>query len=369
MVKKATLFMIFLTALVVSAGLSHGQTIFPQKMLAFAQVATGESIETVITMTNRGGSPYNGTLFLYTGPQGNAWNLLVNGDSISDGRVQVMIASGQTLSLRISSEDPEATPGLAILVPDDFSQTNFVEGSLTYFISLGPTLLDSVGVLPSQEIYLSSIPFENFFEVALALVNADVVDNEDANVTLRLLDASGNEVTSQTITVSPLSHDPRFLSEFFPGINLTQGRLDIESDLPVFGTALTLRQGQLSPLPLVASVRSYALEITRQDAQVARGEASLWAEGFFVKGYFVVNEFEGQAIATETYLVSGRLVEGVLRLSFFARGVPFDGQEVSLYFQRRDFSFAEDEFTTDYVATDLSDNSTTGGTLTLRRTN
>jgi hypothetical protein len=51
------------------------------------------------------------------------------------------------------------------------------------------------------------------------------------------------------------------------------------------------------------------------------GDASLWADGFFVRGYVNFYTLNGTSLAfAETYFVVGRYVGTTLRLSFFADG-------------------------------------------------
>jgi hypothetical protein len=48
------------------------------------------------------------------------------------------------------------------------AQTSFLEGTLTYYVRDGGFLVDSVGVQPSSELYLTTVPFDDFSKLAMA---------------------------------------------------------------------------------------------------------------------------------------------------------------------------------------------------------
>ncbi len=354
--------------IVLCGALAWGQTLFPKKTLAIAQIAVGEIIDTTLTITNRGAGVFEATLFLYRGTEGAEWNPIVNGDTVSEGRVAVNLPSGETTSFTFTGTALDE--GFSILVPRNFDQDNFVEGSLTYQIRQDGALVDSIGILSSEEFTLATVPFESFDRVALSLVNPDIVDEQDANVTLRLFDEDGDLVSTEQETFSPLAHNPEFLSQFFPGVVLGRGRLDIVSDIPIFGTALNLEQGQLSALPLNGAVRTYDIEMVGAGQITARGGASIWHDGLFVSGYIVIDEVGGVPLQSdETFLLYGRLVAGSLRASFYGRSEFFSNREVNVYFSESPFGFANGAVSTDYIATFLDNNTVAEGTLTLTPTN
>jgi hypothetical protein len=286
------------------------QNLYPRKDLAFAQIAAGGGYETVLNVTNRGTTTYNGTLSLFQG-LGTAWSPLVNGNAISNGQTPVVLGAGATATLRITVLG-NVEVGFGIIKASDQSQTSFLEGTLTYYVMSGSTVLDSVGVQPSSEVYLTTIPFDDFSSIALALAN----DNTStATVKLTLF----SETNSQVENTLPLSlqanqHVPKYLSEFFQGVQMTGGRLEIQSDLPILETALTDVQDQLSSLPLLPAVKTYTFTMATPGG--VSGEMSLWVDGFFVSGYARTLVVEGQTQVPPLFLLlSGVLYNGVLQLN------------------------------------------------------
>lgn len=361
--RKVLAFLIF--TLVLTLGTASGQSLLPHKDMVFAQVAVGESIETQITLTNRGPAPYTGTLFL-TKNQAEEWNVKVNGIELTKGEAPIYLAPGSTYTWKITGARLEA--GFAVLAGSTMAQTNFVEGHLTYFVKNGSKVLDSVGISESTEFYFASLPFEDFSSIGLALANTnDRQDNTDVSITL--FSENGDRLATTNIALGPFWHRAVFLKELFPQVNVGRGRVEIQSKIAISGTALCVVDGQMSSLPLVPSIRSYSLRATAADGTSFSGEASLWAEGFYVKGYLVITELGAASIKPETHLVYGRLVDGVLRLSFYGKSKVFQEREVSVYAMYRNFSFAASSLSCSYVVTYLNENATSGGTFVLTKTN
>ena len=139
--------------------LGMGQNYYKRKDVVFGQVAIGKEIETVLNLTNRGVHPYEGTALFLRG-ENQVWNPLVNGVPISTGEYPLLIPPHSTATLRLSGNQLES--GAAIIVSRGLILDSFLEANLTYFVQAGQQVVDSVGVSPSQEFYLSAIPFENF---------------------------------------------------------------------------------------------------------------------------------------------------------------------------------------------------------------
>ena len=217
------------------------QNNYPKKDAAFGQVVAGGGYETIINLTNRETHVYVGTLFLFRTDDGEsvAWNPMVNGDVVQNGEYGVEIQPQATVTLRLTGSQLEA--GAAILQSDDLLLDNLIEANLTYLILEDGRVSDSVGIAPSKEFYRASIPFEKFSEIALALANGDLNGERTAKVELSLFSGDGNPLgPKKPITLGPLSHTAKFLHEHFPGQTLDGGKVEIASDFPIFGTALTL---------------------------------------------------------------------------------------------------------------------------------
>ena len=131
------------------------------------------------------------------------------------------------------------------MVGTDLFQDNSIEGNLTYFIKSAGTVVDSIGVLPSTEFYLSVIPFEDFPTLALALVNRDPA-NRQASVNLTVFSQDNVELSTRTVTIVKNEQYVKYLWQEFGQLNLGRGRLEIESNIPIAGTALMEVQHQFS---------------------------------------------------------------------------------------------------------------------------
>lgn len=342
------------------------QNLFHQKDLAFAQVAGGPGFETVLTVTNRGSWDYVAKLKFRRGA-GELWNPLVNGVPASQGEVSVVVKPDQVSVLRITEE--ALTSGAAYLVSDDLLPDNFVEANLTYNLRSGETIVDSVGVFPSAEFYLTSLPFDDFGSVALALANPDLGGGVDTELRITLLDDQGAEVATARPVLASQGHLAQFLFEIFGSVPVTRGKIEIASGLPIVGTALILKQGQLSSLPLAAAPVGYSVEMRSDGGAVFEGLMGLWTEGFFVRGYLVLQKYEGADLAKpEVTLVNGQLIDGFLDLSFFGLGEAFFNEEITLYMAEADFSLFDQEAEGAWVMMFLSDLGVLEGTFTLRRT-
>jgi hypothetical protein len=278
-----------------------------------------------------------------------------------------------------------------MLFSEDLILDNFIEGNLTYFFKNGSQITDSVGLGSGTEFYIATVPFENFADVGLALANGSVdfdsnfnpQPRSDANVVMTLYSDTGDLVaTSNNPVLSPLvpmAHTAKFLPEFFPaGTQLGRGKVVITSDVPIFGTALTflfVQSGtQSSSLPLEATPVPYFIRMTSDNMDDLEGEFAIWAEGYFVKGYLIVN-FVNQVAVEEPRLtlVNGQLIDGQLELAFYAQGEAFaffePGEEVSLVLEvLSGFDFEGDAFNGPWVMTSLIDPaSTLAGTFLIEK--
>jgi hypothetical protein len=146
-------------------------------------------------------------------------------------------------------------------------------------------------------------------------------------VKLTLFDENGTIANSSpgasdgslVMTIKPNYHIARYLNQLFPNTKLTgRARLDLQSDLPILGTALTDKNGQFSSLPFLPGVKAYTWAATL-GTMSATGDMSLRVDGFFVTGYFYLQTMNGvnmKRSSPKFNAMSGELVEGVLELQF-----------------------------------------------------
>ncbi len=307
------------------------QALFDKKDTIFTQVFAGPFGSNVymssISVTNRGTLPYNGTLFFVTGVD-YLWNPLVNGSPITGGTVDVTIPPDATRVFAVTTAS--FTVGYAVLVSDDFSLDNYIEGNLSYFSFNGSTLMDAVGVPESKEFMISSLPFDVYSDVGLSLVNTST---GPAEVSVLLFDLDGGlPVANCTFTLQTGEHYSKYLYQlpWFSdptGFGPT-GKVEISSDVPIAGIAMLVTPGsagdQISTLPLGGTPLTYDVAFTSDIGVVPgefTGELTLWIEGFFVKGYLNITSVDGTAVGDPTteipILVNGQLIGTELDLTFF----------------------------------------------------
>jgi hypothetical protein len=300
---------VFLMAVMMMCGTIYAQTLNPEKDVAFGQMAAGGGYETVMAVTNRGTSSYSGIMRLYAGT-GNPWNPIVNGTPITGGSVDVILNPGETKVFKITL--PGGTEaGFAVVRAANLDQTSFIEGNVTYFARSGGTATESVGVSPSGEFYRSTLALDDLSTLALALVN---LNGAEANVTLTVFDQNNQQLGSKTLDpLATNNHRAEFLAGRFSGLSGTRGRLEIESNVPILGTAMTAVGNLYSSLPLLASPYSYNFTTSIESIPLG-GQIGVWHEGPYVKGYLRVTSAADQPMnPPATFLFHGVYTDGILR--------------------------------------------------------
>jgi hypothetical protein len=236
---------------------------FPGKGLRFAQIAVGGGYETVLNVTNRGSAPYNGMLRLLPSDPSQPFPALVNGNPLSGGATAFTLNPGATATFRITSGNASAgtLSGFALVGTPNAEQASLLEGNLTYYVrSADGTISGSVGVAPSRPFIHAVIPFDEFESIALALANGAT---QTANVRLTVFDDKGSQVATTVQTLTANQQLPKFLYQFFPGVALGAGRVEIFSPgVTILGTALTFKDGHASSLPFLPPVKLYDITLT-----------------------------------------------------------------------------------------------------------
>lgn len=375
------------TVAVIVVSNASAQYLFQRKDAAFAQVAAGGNIETRIVLTNRGNFIYQGVIYFSTGMQGRAWNVFVNGSPIENGSYSFQLNLDEVLTLRITDPGSDvARGGNAVIVADDLTPDNFLECNLTFYITDHGEITDSVGILPGDEFYLASLPFEDFSQIALALTDTRFPDEAGENTTdnqvilLSLLDDEGNLLdTLEVEGLKPWGHAAMYLPEYFVGDPFSgkeprRGKVEIASPYPVVATALTQVGPELSSLPLQAAPVGHEVSLVHEDGTQFTGSAALWAEGYFVRGYLTITQVNDSDVAKPLLtLINGQLIDGILDLTFFAPAENFWGPgsekgEVVVYVLNEAFSFDEMKFSGDYLFTYTNSGTTEAGKYNLTRT-
>jgi len=328
----------WIPAILLFAGVAFGQipqpNHLPFKDLVFAQLAAGGIWETEITVTNPGAQQWQGVFHFYGG-LGSAWNPYVNGIRLSGGSLAVSIDPKTTATYKITSPSDVTEVGYVMAVANDTNMDSLIEGNLTWFVKSGATITDSIGVLPSNQFLVTTIPFEDFNAVSFAFANTDA-RGRTAHLKFRLYNAGGTPVRTELPKIlQNREHLARYLREIFTDVTLGRGRVDIESDVPVSGVALIQTGSQFSSLPLDSTTRTYLVDLTGGTLDEARYMV-LSTEGFFVKGYLEWREFGD--FEWSLFAISGQIADGELHLNGIS-GSPTDDQGEWFWYLRSNGAF------------------------------
>jgi hypothetical protein len=313
-----TIKLAWIPAILFFAGAAFGQistgSNLPFKELIFPQVAAGGQYQTSITVTNRGTQAWSGTFNFYT-DQGTAWNPYVGGIQVSGGSLAVTVAAKATATFTVTV--PGSTEaGYMIARTSDTSLSDFLEGNLTYYVIDNGAILDAVGIVPSNPILGAAIPVADFTTLVFAFANTSPEAEGTATITLTPYSATNTAIgKAAAITLTNGTHIAEYLTEAFPGIS-GSGRVEIQSNIPVSGVALTQQAspgagvpGQLSSLPLDSTTRTYAVSTSSSEVPIAK--MTLWTNGLFVNGYVTMTN------STTLYAVVGQIAsDGTVHLHF-----------------------------------------------------
>jgi len=316
---------------------------FPFKNLIFPEVVAGGGLETLVTVSNRGTSTYNGTAYLRKGESAE-WNPVVNGTPVTGGQFSVSILPGGMVTYLITGSSLDV--GGMVVAADEEEEstaalTSYIEGNLTYFIKSGETTIDSIGVLPATPFEAASLPFDDFNSVTLAFVNSDF-EARTANVTMKLYSEDGLLLdTYGPEPILPEEQSASYLYQLFPSVSsLTTGRVEIQSDVPISGIAMMqTASGQFSSLPLGSTIRTYS--VITQDSDVIMTRMALWTNGPFVNGYVIVEYMSQQEFVLAFGQVSGEGDNRTLDLHFGTKS------ELTWYLQAVGFAKTDPGFTWD----------------------
>jgi len=194
--------------------------------------------------------------------------------------------------------------------PSDSDETSFVEGTLTYYFLSGESIVGSVGIQPSTQIYLTTIPFDTFANMALALANGN---SAAVTVQLTLFSASDQIVSTQSLQLQPNGHIAEYLSQIFSNVQMSGERVDIECDSPIWGTAVTDVNGQFSSLPFLPAVKAYTFTGTLPGGDTITGTVGVRINGPASGMYPIAQTKNGQPVQSNGGYYTGTYINGVLK--------------------------------------------------------
>ena len=328
------------------------QNLTPGRTIAFAQIVAGGGFDSLINLTNRGTNTYTGTLYLFKSSAVNQpWSPTINGTTVTNGAYPFTINAGQTITLDITGSSIAA--GFGLVTAADTSASALLDGTLTYYIKSGTSVTDSVGVLPSSELMITTITFDNFSTIALGLVN---LNSFATTLHLKLYsDANPTPVATIDRTFQSMEQVSQYLSQFFPLVtNITRGRLDIQGDNYFIGTALTQQPpatgatiGQYSSLPFLPTAKTYTYVRTSPTQPTMTGELYAFVEGMSYQGYVRDLTSGGSPVNNPISYVQGHMISdpnGNPALTLYNTGTS-QGQEYILYIIIDPFSLSTSPLT------------------------
>jgi hypothetical protein len=242
--------------------------IFGQQAYRLPHIANGRfaggSFRTTFVIFNATDSKVTINITLFA-DDGSPFRVNLAGFELSD-KFTVSLEAGETRLLQTDGLGTAAA-GSAVVTA---TGTIGISAIFSIFDSQG-NFLTEAGVGSSEPLTDFSIPVESTsgFNTGVALFS----DTASASVTLRLLDAAGQEAGRTTVNLGPRGHIARFISgagEFFPQFSGFRGVLAVTSTAPL--AAIALRQNSsplsLTTLPVVSRSSS---QVDFNLAQVANG--------------------------------------------------------------------------------------------------
>ena len=168
---------------------------------------------------------------------------------------------------------------------------------------------------------------------------------------------------TKNVQLAGNAHDARFLDQIFDATTVTGGRVDIESNELIFGTAVTFLDGQISTLPMQPARVEYDFRGDFDDeGPMTTGKVTLWSEGNFLRGYLETRVGDGVPFDNpEAIPIAGDLNDGLLRMTFSLS----DGSVVGL--AGVSFSFDQEVVQTAFVIVALDDLEVSTGTFRFTR--
>jgi hypothetical protein len=214
------------------------------------QLANGSGLTTLIMLANTVSEPVEATVYFYD-EEGSP--VLVPLHSLgTESQLDVTVPPNS--SLGIQTED---TGGNLIVGWVRVVSGAPLRGTTDFQFTEDDEIVREAGVADALPIGSANvfISVGGPFNAGVAMANPT---EQDAEVTLRLLDSAGTELASKTVSIPAGGHVAKFVNEFFEDEVGTafEGTLAIDSDVPVVVTAIRTKGGvQISSYPVGQAVR------------------------------------------------------------------------------------------------------------------
>ncbi len=214
------------------------------------QMANGGGQTTLVMLANPNPRPVDATVFFYA-EDGSAVSVPLQTLG-SKSEVDVTVPANSSLAIQTQDQGGSLILGWVHVVSGEP-----LRGTTDFQFTEQQEIVREAGVadsLPtgSANVFIS---VGGSFNAGVAMANPT---EQDTEVTLRLLNSSGNELASKPVSLASGGHVAKFVTELFPDEvgSAFEGTLRIESEVPVVTTAIRTKGGlQISSYPVGQAIR------------------------------------------------------------------------------------------------------------------
>lgn len=236
---------LFFSAAIALAGM-------PSRYHEFAHIGDGGGLRTTFLILNQSTQDWANITLEFFSDDGQPWSLDVNGTQASS--YSDSVPAGGSVKLTTAGEAAVARGGWARL-----SATGEVGAQVLFEIKSGGKLVTQAAVESSGPLRYADLFVERDQDTNTGIAVASLSRSGQTRVSLALKDDEGVQLGTAAISLGPLMHSAKFLTELFPGVTELQGTLKVSASGPV--TLTTLQQtglvlGTLSPVRRVFSRRT-----------------------------------------------------------------------------------------------------------------
>ena len=251
-------------------------------------IVLGESWTTTIQIENAGVETYIGFLEAYA-DDGSSLPVLVNGGS-TPGSLSLSIAPGHVQTFRLTQAGATTVGHARVLANFDVTPaaTSILNATITFRFTSGGTLLDQVGLLPSNALQSGIFIAERnaFLDTGLAIAE---VFNQEVTVTLRARDALGNLLDATAIVIPPLGHRSFFITERLAIPEQFIGTVELETTGFVSAMALKFEGIQFSVVEVSPGTNIYNFTL-QVGADTFLGDFRLSFSGTYPVGWITFTD-------------------------------------------------------------------------------
>lgn len=212
----------------------------PSRFHSFAQVGDGGGIRTTFLLINQGSSTVAAEV-IFASQEGAPFSVTLNGQT--DSSFSIEIPAGGAVKLTTSGEGDQVRSGWASLEAD-----GEIGAQLFFEIFSAGSLATQAAIEPNTGFKRADLFVNQQGRTRTGVAIANETGGQIA-VRVTLTDQTGIELDQKVITLEAQSQISQFVDEFFPGVEITQGRLNLNSSGPFSVTTLQQTGFVLATLP------------------------------------------------------------------------------------------------------------------------